>query len=78
MMLEIELFEEFGSEAGEDAAHDFEDDEAGSDDDERSEEAAIGEEGKFEEIAGERPEKNDDHDGYDGDEKCRAELVERA
>lgn len=78
MMLEIELFEEFGGEIGEDAAHDFKDDEAGSDDDERSDEAAVGEEGKLEEIAGEWPEKDDDHDSYDGDEKRRAELVERA
>ena len=77
-MLEIEFFEEFGGEMGEDATHDFKDNKAGSDDDERSEEAAVGEEGKFEEIAGEWPEKNDRHDGYDGGEKCRAELVERA
>lgn len=76
--LKIEFFEKFGGEAGEDAAHDFKDDKAGSDNDKRSDKTAIGEEGKFEEIAGERPEKNEGHDSYDGNEKRRAELVERA
>lgn len=62
----------------EEAAEEFEDDGRGENKAERDNKAVIREEGEFEEVAGERPEENHNHDSDDGDKEGGAKLVEGA